>query len=1154
MAENGGPSWSPPWPAIAVLFLAASSALLYFHPLTSDRPSQGAGQTKGLGYQDVDARLWQDPFQAAEAKYRQDRADHQLNAILPAAVSPRFTSNHDIGELTAQIEQCLKLIPAKSGQKILILPVLMQADAYAEIAEQRLRARVAVLEGLGLRGYQPEDAVHIGYIEMNWPLQRLDNVELDDAMTALLNAKADDATASPLLVPYEWCRPTRVPMAATTKPTTSPANPLFERYANVLVLYLNENVLYDLPIARLGWFLNHVVPGHLANDGSDPIEIRVIGPSVSTTLRAMVDEAARYPITANFLNDPRMQLSGVTIYSPTATAANDALFSDDVIKRNPRENGEGVPVYLSRLLSRGVAGLAPFRLVRTTLTDQDLCRELVEELHRRGVATQYPPGLSEALKKSDKYDPRDFTGDPDGIALVSEWDTFFGRSLPITFAAAASGQEFTDLVDHPDLFPAWIKPFVYLRGIDGRVASAGDHPSSDGDKSHAAADANSASSDGKFSAKMAGPGEQPEGLNQSDYLRRLADQLAQWDLVLRSRGKRLVAVGVLGTDVYDKLLVMRALRDRLPAGTLFFTTGLDARYNLPGEWSAAHNLIIAASYGLRLHRYYQGNIAPFRDSYQTATFAAVLDALGAMDNVPGQTPSVYCPLWLGGTRLYEIGRTGAHDLTVDESNTPHDWSNVPSEWDVGTSGAPTPSVPRPATAQPSREDLDGWWRQEGRLLDAILRALVFLIVLFGWVIGVGVRPEKLRKPLQRVKRLFSYTSVSLVFFCPALNWFMRSWVHEYHLQGEPFAWFEGISIWPTEAIRLLVAFLCAQFIYKAWAETDENDEKIREAFGFADLPAATLEGKKREEGTYDVLPQYEQSTTWNLAGWKVYGNDRHHTAEVHPENVKADDDNPAKVYAQNLWWEYTRRRYFLQRLFRTLMPSAAYFSAAFVLMSLLGLPLAPARGHGCIDIDRRIMFISVGLSIVFTFFVLDATYLNTRFIRYLLETDTHWPQGADKQFKRLGVLPQDLTEYLDIQLIALRTEVVGRYVYFPFLICFLLIVSRVSFFDNWEWPRGLIVILGLNLVLALLGAAMLRAAAEDARDEAVRKIEQRRMKYVKSGDKTADVLDHLADEIRKEKRGAFAVLSQYPWLAAIILPSSGLGAWVLLEYFAKSIS
>jgi uncharacterized membrane protein len=72
---------------------------------------------------------------------------------------------------------------------------------------------------------------------------------------------------------------------------------------------------------------------------------------------------------------------------------------------------------------------------------------------------------------------------------------------------------------------------------------------------------------------------------------------------------------------------------------------------------------------------------------------------------------------------------------------------------------------------------------------------------------------------------------------------------------------------------------------------------------------------------------------------------------------------------------------------------------------------------------------------------------------------------------------EDLTEFMDIRMIAMRTKAVGRYVYYPFVIFFLLVISRNSLFDDWDWPPGLIVILALSIGLAIVGALMLRRAA-----------------------------------------------------------------------------
>ncbi len=66
--------------------------------------------------------------------------------------------------------------------------------------------------------------------------------------------------------------------------------------------------------------------------------------------------------------------------------------------------------------------------------------------------------------------------------------------------------------------------------------------------------------------------EKSVGQSQYDYLRRMGKVLA--------RQEKLRAVGVLGSDVYDKLLVLEALHDLLP-DVVFFTTDLDARYFYP---------------------------------------------------------------------------------------------------------------------------------------------------------------------------------------------------------------------------------------------------------------------------------------------------------------------------------------------------------------------------------------------------------------------------------------------------------------------------------------------------------------------------------------------------------------------------------------------
>ena len=94
------------------------------------------------------------------------------------------------------------------------------------------------------------------------------------------------------------------------------------------------------------------------------------------------------------------------------------------------------------------------------------------------------------------------------MALISEWDTFYGRALPLSFAREVSGWDL-DRLSHE--YPDNIHAFHYLRGIDGMLPGA------------------SAQEPGVTSTKKVDtkgrPRETIEGLNQADYLRRLALQV-----------------------------------------------------------------------------------------------------------------------------------------------------------------------------------------------------------------------------------------------------------------------------------------------------------------------------------------------------------------------------------------------------------------------------------------------------------------------------------------------------------------------------------------------------------------------------------------------------------------------------------------------------
>ena len=158
--------------------------------------------------------------------------------------------------------------------------------------------------------------------------------------------------------------------------------------------------------------------------------------------------------------------------------------------------------------------------------------------------------------------------------------------------------------------------------------------------------------------------EPTEGLSQVDYLRRLADQVAAKNRALGSR-REIRTLAVLGSDIYDKLQILRTLRPRLPAA-LFLTNDLDARYGHPDEWDATRNLLVASNYGLVPDPRWKSETPPFRDSTQTAVYAAARLALRdrgcAADNA----------IWKGRPRMFEVGRRGPVELSTVHVGTTTD--------------------------------------------------------------------------------------------------------------------------------------------------------------------------------------------------------------------------------------------------------------------------------------------------------------------------------------------------------------------------------------------------------------------------------------------------------------------------------------------------
>src|SRR5882724_11837626 len=586
MADNDKPKFDIPWGTLLPILAVLAGVVAHYQPLVSKRPTVPSEKTiPVIAAQDVDARLWQDPFSVAEKQ--KSLLDEQIEV---GVAKKGTTESHNVCALV----ELLRKRATENFERVLLLAVMVEAGPYSEQGESRLRARPAVLEALSESGFVPLDGEHIGFVTADWPPG-------DDPSGARQIDRA-------LLLPWEECIAMR---------DLERVHPQYIR--RLILLWLPAASFSPNPLSRLANIIDQ-----LDEEVRDKIDIKLIGPANSTGLQSMIRELHRQSLGA----DACETLKDVSIISPLATASDDAL----LFQPTPASGGIDVPQTVQTFLEESVPGLTFFR---TIATDEVILRELMAELARRRVSVvpQRTPDGSPVSKVAD-------------VVILTEWDTPYGRSLSTIFAAQASRRTIREIIRQPDTWPTWVHPYRYLRGIDGQLP---------GDQAkETQRDQTQKTQLGQDTVAI----EATEGLNQSDYLRRLARQMKEDNARLqREDGSGIRAIGLLGQDVYDKLMILRALRPEFP-DAIFFTNNYDAHFERRDDWGDTHNLIIASPFGSTLpETYIEGmHIPPFRDTNQTSMYVGTLVATGRMTKEEADSLS-----WQ--PRIFEVSRHGAYDLS-----------------------------------------------------------------------------------------------------------------------------------------------------------------------------------------------------------------------------------------------------------------------------------------------------------------------------------------------------------------------------------------------------------------------------------------------------------------------------------------------------------
>ncbi len=865
------------------------------------------------------------------------------------------------------------------------------------------------------------------------------------------------ATAVP--VPFEWYRHDADPNR------------------RVLLLWLDEGAFTDAPLGRLHTLLHALLAGDAPLPAAERERVRffLVGPARSSTLRRMVAERRAGKAYRQL---QALGLGAVDILSATATIPTDRLLPD--------RPGLSLDRFMSTTCDAGPC----IRFRRLIIDDARTMTWLVQELNgARGVEAT----------ATNRLDGPAVTA---GVILISELDTDFGRALPEIFLDRFCGDDAG--------CRSRVRRYHYLRGIDGKAPGSRDIGQAGAAQP---ADPLLALAEVEMPAVR-----RPVGPAQYDYLRRLADEIARLDRQWRRQtGRGVQAVGILGSDVYDKLLILRALRPRL-SGTLFFTTDLDAALLHPAEIPWTRNLVVVSSHDLRLPADLQQRTPPFRTSYQSAVFLAVRAAM-APDPEAG-IASAEQRVAYNPPAIFEIGLHG------------------PVRFFSGTErGVAPPLHPPPPPRNLQRNWLLGLglvllglvvlhqWRSRSRLLlHGVTIAAALLLGLAALAIGLGE-------------------------------------------QEEPFYLWSGVSAWPSLMLRTLATVLAVWFLCVALRDLGRGQRALdREWFGGRAAACGSGVAIVAADGWRWVLPMLpfavaagaltwyyprhfaHHSVAWALLLWMVlfagwFGLLRHRFRGHAIREWRSGGEGGQS--ARDLWHGYLALGTCRFR-FARVMTVTLFFQAFIMVVSLnYGQDPLPLRGTVSTRVAELLVIASEFVMLFLLFFAVDASRLTRLFVRRLSRDRFREDEGAGWP-PVLGMPPPLAGEWLRIRVIAEDTAVVNRLIYYPFIVIVLLVASRIGHFDNWGLPQGLAVIIAGTVLIAVLSALRLRQAAEQARGRILGRLERHHLAVV-NGAETAfseAQVERLREVVAAEQAGAFQPYLDQPVVRATLLLLGGVGASV----------
>lgn len=1073
--------------------------------------------------QNLPARLWMDPLAS-------------LNKGIPARAKNTEGEDGNNTTLTGKFRKIAEhLPPGNSEEECLALGVIINGRWYPEDIEQRIRFRHAIVAAMAKLHYAPCSSEYLGSVK--FPAS---------------NGNSKGTIECPFEL-YTYSPPDSGSSSSTILPKS------------ILLYWINEETLGDV--------------------STSPIEpLETICSSLENgfkTLNMPFRRALIAAVGSDFLkrigkpdDDPVNASQSIPLLACCATAEMGSDWTVEPQSPNTSEQ-----------FTKG-----DFRITRTIGKDSALAEALVKELKCRRIV----PG-------AESYP----------MVLISEFDTLYGRELPnslITEIENKSTKETTEEKEKKKK-KELILCFKYFRGLDGlqplrntfAEGSISGAPQNDKGTSNILEN---------WTGKT--PLDVPVGTSQYDYIRRIGGILFEYQKYLRrefgSEHGTIRSIGVLGSDVYDKLLLLQALRPMFPEA-MFFTTDLDALYLHPSHNSVCRGMAIVSHYGLNWQGTYGLScvqnmgwerldlLSSFRDCYQTSCYRSTILAICNDEEAV---------MKLDAPEVFEVGRTRFIECKPPSSDNSAKTSTRTARADSASNAS------EPAQRFSLLSKLyDGFYHltEENGMFAVfplyfsdpvlnkrpevttasriyfILFSLLVLVYGLSWILATRFwrelfpnNPMACRVHIPAV-RMRSQTLIFLfflpllwgifTFLCFRLSWQEPGAEHVY-------AW-EGISAWPRIHLQILAIILCVFFIGRIRMALSCSNNSIKNApFFNNDAAAKSDEAAAQNDSSESAGKTMSEKRDVRLGriGWllRIPSKYKAFVSKGTLLQVARECMDKHDCSAQDFWNAYLFYDGTWPRLIR-ILPWCLFMLLAWAWASPYPWQEFVSAHIRSASLQKTALWIQLlaYLSLaVLTLSVLDVVGLCRRFVEAIVLHDLKWHYKKDLQRKRRGTgqktdIPSSEKdgdeEWVAMELITRRTQVVQGFIYYPFIVLLVLWLSTNNLFETYSSPRLITMLFVIPAVLTFFAVWILRRAAEQARQNLLAQLHDQQIhcrllidtNADHSQDRQLSNLEEIADRIEKCNTGAFSSWAENPLLGSLLLPFGGAGAIQLFEYILRVI-